>query len=150
LMDGLTCHGSDLVKDLCFENECFLQFLPPHSSDQVQPCDLGIFGPMKTNIARIRPTPDLSRQTKQVVKIFGAMQTTLLPPTIIHAFAQTGIRSHFAQEHNCLICSVDPSSARCVRGSGAIPPEGADSSSRILPRRRLRIARNVASKQLIS
>jgi hypothetical protein len=120
-MDGLTCHDSDTVEDFCFENECFLQFLPPHSSDQVQPCDQGIFGTMRTNIAWMRPGQDFSRQTTQVVKIFGAMQTTILPPTIILACTQTGIRSRFAQEHNCLICSVDLSSARCARGSGASP-----------------------------
>jgi hypothetical protein len=66
-MDGLACPDSDAAEGLCFENECFLQFLPPHSSDQVQPWDLGIFGPMKTNISRIRLDAGRAMQTKQVL-----------------------------------------------------------------------------------
>jgi hypothetical protein len=116
LMDGLTCHGSDDVEDMCLDNGCFIQFLPPHSSDQVQPCDVGIFGPMKANMSRVSPARDLSKQSKQIVKILGALQSTLLPPTIIHAFASAGIRSRYSDVHHCLICVIDPTAARCVRG----------------------------------
>jgi hypothetical protein len=59
---------------------------------------------MKANIARVRPAAELSKQTRQVLKILGAAQTTLLPPTIIHAFSQAGVQSHFSADHNCLIC----------------------------------------------
>jgi hypothetical protein len=70
---------------------------------------------MKANIARIHPAAALSKQSKQVLKIFGVVQTTLLPPTIIHAFAQAGIHSQYSDEDQCLICRVNPSTARCLR-----------------------------------
>lgn len=139
LMDGLTCHGSDDVEDLCLDNHCFIQFLPPHSSDQVQPCDIGIFGPMKANITRVNPAAELSKQSKQVVKILGALQTTLLPPTIIHAFAQAGIRSRYCDVHHCLICKVDPTGARCVRGTPGESGRGGDQLPMRTGRQRLPI-----------
>jgi hypothetical protein len=43
---------------------------------------------MKTNASRVRVPAGLSRQSKQIIKIIGALQTTLPPATIIHAFAQ--------------------------------------------------------------
>jgi hypothetical protein len=57
----------------------------PHSSDQTQLCDVGVFGPMKTNMAHVHPAPDLLKQSKEILKILGAMQQTLLPPIVISA-----------------------------------------------------------------
>jgi hypothetical protein len=54
--------------------------------------------------------PDPSKQSKQIVKILGALQTTRVRPTAIHAFAQAGI-----QGHQCLICAVNPTAAYCAR-----------------------------------
>jgi hypothetical protein len=115
IMDGLTCHHSDFVEDLCFENNCIVEILPAHSSDQIQPCDLGIIGAMKANASRIHPAPDLSKQSKQVLNIVGSVQTTLLPPTIVHAFARAGIISHYSPERHCLIGQVDVDAMAAVR-----------------------------------
>jgi hypothetical protein len=38
---------------------------------------------MKTNASRVRVPAGLVK-TKQIIKIMGALQKTLLPPTIIH------------------------------------------------------------------
>lgn len=107
IMDGLACHRSDFVEDLCFENDCIVEILPADSSDQIQPCDLGIFGVMKANASRTHPTADLSKQSRQVTKIIRSTSTTYLPPTIVHAFARAGIVSHSSREHHGLICRVD-------------------------------------------
>jgi hypothetical protein len=139
LMDGLTCHGLDDVMDLCLDNHCFVQFLPPHSSHQVQPCDIGIFRPMKANITRVNPAAELSKQSKQVVKIVGALQMTLLPPTIIHGFAEAGIRSRRCDAHHCLIGKVDPTGARCVRGPPGESSLGGNQSVVLTGRHRLPI-----------
>jgi hypothetical protein len=37
-------------------------------------CDVGVFGPMKINMARIHPALDRSKQSKEILKILGAMQ----------------------------------------------------------------------------
>jgi hypothetical protein len=116
IMDGLTCHDSDAFQNECFKRRCWIQILPPHSSDQTQPCDVGIFGPMKTSMGRIHPAADLSKQSKGIIKILGAMQQTLLPPTVVSAFRQAGICSTFDRAHSCLVCYVDARRARRVRG----------------------------------
>jgi hypothetical protein len=67
-------HDSDQVQERCFQRGCWIQLLPPHSNDQTQPCDVGVFGPMKTNMARTHPARDLSKQSKEILKILAAMQ----------------------------------------------------------------------------
>jgi hypothetical protein len=43
------------------------------------------------------------------------LQTTLLPPTNIHAFAQVKIISHYCVQHEHLSYTVTPAAERCVR-----------------------------------
>jgi hypothetical protein len=98
------------------DHGCWIELLPPSSSDQTQPCDVAVFDPLKVNMTTVQPADDLSKQSKQVLKILGALQTTLLPPTIIIRFHQTGIESHDSDEHDCLICRVNMTCARHIRG----------------------------------
>jgi hypothetical protein len=70
---------------------------------------------MKTNMAHIHSAPDRSKQSKEILKILGAMQQTLSLPIVISTFRQSGIVSTFSQEHKCLVCQVGPSQARRVR-----------------------------------
>jgi hypothetical protein len=126
-MDGLSCHELDLFADVCFDSGVRIKLLPTHSSDQLQPCDLGVFAAMKTNVSRVRVPASLSKQSKQTIKIIGTLQTTLLPPTIIHAFAQAGIHARYCPGHRCLTCVIDASTARCVRQLGREPESGRES-----------------------
>jgi hypothetical protein len=66
ILDGLTCHDSDIVEDLCLDHGCSIKWLPPHQSDQTQPCDVGVFLPLKANMTRVHPADDLSKQSKQL------------------------------------------------------------------------------------
>jgi hypothetical protein len=121
IMDGLSCHESDLFDDVCLDSSVRIELLPAHPSDQLQPCDLGVFVAMKRNVSRVCVPVGLSRQSKQIVKIIGALQTTLLPPTLIHAFAQAGIYTRYCPGHRWSMCAIDASTARCVRQLGANP-----------------------------
>jgi hypothetical protein len=114
MMGRQTCHGSEEVEDYCLDNACFIQFLHPHSSDQVQPCDLGLLGPTNANVSRICPAGNLSKQNKQVLEIFVVLETTLLPLTITHAFARAGIVLHSCVQHERLLCAVNPAAAYSV------------------------------------
>jgi hypothetical protein len=60
-----------------------------------------MFCPLKANMTRVHPADDFSKQSKQVLKILGALQTTVLPPTIISAFREAGIGSHHSDKHGC-------------------------------------------------
>jgi hypothetical protein len=106
-MDGLTYHGSDEMENYCLDNACFVQFFSlPHSSGQAEPCDVGIFGPIKANVSGIYPAADFSKQGQQVLKIHGALQTTFHPQTIVHAFTQGGIMSQYCVQYECLTCAI--------------------------------------------
>jgi hypothetical protein len=140
IMGGLTCHQSDGLGDGCLDSGVCVGSLPAHSSDQLQPCDLGTFAAMKSSMSRVRPMPDMTRQSRQIVKTLGALQATSIPPTVIHAFAQAGIRARYSSEHRCLTCVADPSTARCVRRSEQDAEDTADSFERGTRRARLRIA----------
>jgi hypothetical protein len=62
---------------------------PAHSSDQLQPCDLGIFAAMKTNPFRIRQPAGLSRQSKQIVKVLNALELHCFhQPSFLHLLRQ--------------------------------------------------------------
>jgi hypothetical protein len=87
LLDSCSPHCSDFVENICNEEGILVVFIPPHSSDQVQPLDLGIFGHMKQAAGRVNPPKWVSPQTKQLMKILCAMQANCTPPNIISAFS---------------------------------------------------------------
>jgi hypothetical protein len=70
-------------------------------------------------MTRVHPVDDLSKQSKQVLKILGGLQTTLLPPTIISVFRQAGKESRSSDEHDGLICPVNMTCARRIKGVNA-------------------------------
>ena len=46
--DGFATHESLDLMTFCFENNIILCRLPSHTSHKLQPCDVGVFGPLKT------------------------------------------------------------------------------------------------------
>ena len=46
--DGFTTHETVEVLTFCFANNIILCRLPSHTSHKLQPCDVGVFGPLKT------------------------------------------------------------------------------------------------------
>ena len=48
ISDGFGTHESLEVLTFCFHNNIILCRLPSHTSHKLQPCDIGVFGPLKT------------------------------------------------------------------------------------------------------
>lgn len=48
ISDGLASHESLDVMTFCYENNIILCRLPSHTSHKLQPCDVAVFGPLKT------------------------------------------------------------------------------------------------------
>ena len=48
ICDGCRMHESLEVMEYCFENNIILCRIPSHMSHKLQPCDVGVFGPLKT------------------------------------------------------------------------------------------------------
>jgi DDE superfamily endonuclease len=47
ICDGFGTHESLEVMQYCFENHIILCRIPSHTSHKLQPCDVGVFGPLK-------------------------------------------------------------------------------------------------------
>ena len=48
ICDGFGTHETLEILEHCFENNIILCRLPSHTSHKLQPCDVGVFGPLKT------------------------------------------------------------------------------------------------------
>jgi hypothetical protein len=48
ISDGFGTHESLEIMQYCYENNIILCRLPSHTSHKLQPCDVGVFGPLKT------------------------------------------------------------------------------------------------------
>ena len=47
ICDGFGTHETLEIMEFCFENNVILCRLPSHTSHKLQPCDVGVFGPLK-------------------------------------------------------------------------------------------------------
>jgi hypothetical protein len=48
IVDGFNTHESEAVMTYCFENNIVLCRQPSHTTHKTQPCDVGVFSPLKT------------------------------------------------------------------------------------------------------
>lgn len=135
ILDGFGVHHSPSFAEMCEEANVVLVFLPPHTSDQLQPCDLGLFGMQKRWQSNITLPTYLNKQTKQVVRIIDSLRMATTPKNVIGAFRKAGIISRFSIEKGQLIADVNPALATSVRHSG----EGAQELREPSQRQRVRI-----------
>jgi hypothetical protein len=112
---GCTCDGTDFFLDECTYKGVIPLFLPPHSSDQTQPLDLGIFGVQKSEAAKVRPSAQLNPQTRQVIKAIAGYQKACTPSNVVNAFRRAGIATGWSGEHSALIARVERSGADKIR-----------------------------------
>jgi hypothetical protein len=115
ILDGCSCHASDRFLDEMSHFGIVPFFLPPHSSDQTQPLDLGIFGLEKAEATRIRVPDDVTPQTRQIVKAIGGYLRACLPNCVVSAFRQAGIVSDWHTTHNALVARIDREATTRIR-----------------------------------
>lgn len=116
ILDNLNCHTSDEFMQYSFEHENILiKPIPPHSSDQLQPLDLGIFSVLKRNLINFSPPRNLNKQTQNICKIYDAYRSATSPKNVIGAFRNAGIISEFDFNLSKLYANVDTSYATKVR-----------------------------------
>ena len=93
-MDNCSCHTSPEVERLCRLNGVKIVYLPPHSSDQTQPCDLGLFGNLKGAQSRVHPPDWMSVQSRQIIRILSAYRAVCHPLAVTSAFRRAGISTY--------------------------------------------------------
>lgn len=102
ILDGFGAHDSDDFLTACTENGIIPLFLAPHSSDQTQPLDIGIFGVQKSKMGRMQVPSGLSEQSAQLIKILDSFHQTATISNIISAFNGAGIVSKYHPEHGLI------------------------------------------------
>ena len=114
-IDGFGCHQTDEFLELASEANIICKFIPPHTSDQLQPLDLGVFGNQKRWQGNITVEADLNRQTKQVIKIYDSYRMATTPKNVIGAFRKAGLVVWFDTTTMMLMLRVDRQFATAIR-----------------------------------
>ena len=116
IFNNLHAHTSDdFVTECQEEQNIIIKPIPPHTSDQIQPLDLGIFGNLKHYVRSFSPPRELNKQTQKVIQIYDAYRTATSPKNVVGAFRVSGIISIYNEEVDCLMVDVNTEYARHVR-----------------------------------
>ena len=86
LLDGFGCHQSTAFLEMCEAENIICMMFPPHTSDQLQPCDLGIFANQKRQQSHVKVDSWLNRQTRQVICIIDSFRYATTAKNVVAAF----------------------------------------------------------------
>ena len=115
IMDGFSCHQSDRFLELCEPENIVCRLIPPHTSDQLQPLDLGIFGIQKRWQTNITVESSLNCQTKQIIKICDSYRMATTHKNVVAAFKRAGLVTRLDETTLTLMMDVNRSCATAVR-----------------------------------
>jgi hypothetical protein len=118
ILDGCSCHNGDGFLDGCTYHGVYPVFLPPHSSDQIQPLDLGIFARQKAEASNARPPEGLNPQTTQLAKMITGYRKATTEVNVVSAFRRAGICAKWSEYHQAMIVEIDRERAKAVRAWG--------------------------------
>jgi hypothetical protein len=107
ILDGFASHLSDAMEEQCLFYRVMLIIIPPHTSDQVQPLDLGFFALHKLECHRVHPHIDLNTQTAKILKILCGFQKASTPMNILKAFRWEGLVSRWDGAAKTLSYQID-------------------------------------------
>lgn len=118
LMDGLRAHkaAAEELQDVLEEEGIEVIFLVPHTSDQTQPLDLGIFSIQKSITQNQSKVPQgLKGQNARLYKILNGIFKALTPMNCCAAFRQAGLVPIEDFEEGSSFIEVRRGCARAVR-----------------------------------
>jgi hypothetical protein len=116
IMDGCSSHFSDLLWDEFSFRGIVAVLLPPHTSDQIQPLDLVVFGLTKRRFNLIKAPEGLTVQSAQIYKMVLSILDACKPMNVIGSFARAGILFDYDEGLGEMIARVDVDRADKVRG----------------------------------
>jgi hypothetical protein len=88
-------------------------WLPAHSSNQLQPLDLCLFGILKRLISRLNKIESVNIQSDHIARVYCSFFSAATPMNIIKSFKNGGLNQklHLAKP----VCHIEPGLARCLR-----------------------------------
>jgi hypothetical protein len=114
ILDGCSAHDGDFFLDLCMEHNVIRLPIPAHSSNEVQPLDLCIFGVTKRLMTRLNRIDETNVQSVHRARLFSAFHSACKPVNVNASFRSAGIALH--RDDGMLMCHGDIEEYRCLLG----------------------------------
>ena len=97
ILDGCSSHNTSYFKEICQRNNIIVKYLPPHSSNQLQPLDLSIFHSHKNTIRNliIESGSEESDLVIKIITLIDAWTSTCRTSVITSGFTAMGASFHF-------------------------------------------------------
>jgi hypothetical protein len=90
ILDGFSSHITDARSEACVYHGIRILKIPAHTSDQVQPLDIGWFGLHKPEFRHVQMHLDLSAQSAKLIRMFCGFQKAIMTVNIFAAFWRVG------------------------------------------------------------
>jgi hypothetical protein len=113
LLDGCSAYDGDFFFDLCLQHNIIPCYIPPHSSNQVQPLDLCVFGVTKRLMTRLNKMDKENIQSVHAGKFVSAFHSTCNRVNVIASFRKAGIVLHL-ESTGVAVCYVEKYQCRCL------------------------------------
>lgn len=98
ILDGYLSHKR-AIEDINFEDDnLIIHFIPTHTSDQVQPLDLGVFSIVRRFKSNYRNDSQLTYQSNQILKIEQTLSQAASKQNCIKAFNAAGVVIRYTVE----------------------------------------------------
>ena len=91
IFDGFGCHLNESFMELIENDNILCVQLPGHTSDQLQSCDLGIFGNLKRWQSRVTVAANWSSQTQQLIRVLDSSAWPRRPRTLCQHFEKVAL-----------------------------------------------------------
>jgi hypothetical protein len=108
LIDNCSAHNGPRFHELCGVHRVVPCYFPPHSSNQLQPLDLSLFGVTKRLLSRVNKLDAVNIQTRHVASVVCAFLAAV-PWNVVKTFKISGIC--LVADDDVLRCSVRPEMA---------------------------------------
>jgi hypothetical protein len=109
-LDNCSAHTGDKFRELCEANRIILCFFPPHSSNQLQPLDLCLFGVLKRLLSSANKLDAVNIQTKHIASVVCAFLAAAVPVNVVKSFRLSGIC--LIADEGVLLCTIQPDRAK--------------------------------------
>jgi DDE superfamily endonuclease len=95
MCDGFRTHEALEILEFCFENNIILCRLPSHTSHKLQPCDVAVFGPLKTayrdQVERLYRGGATVVNKEHFTSLCSPARARAITKNILTGFAKTGL-----------------------------------------------------------
>jgi hypothetical protein len=126
-MNNCTAHRGPEIDEVCAAHGVVTCPLPSHSSNQIPPLDVLIFGITKRRIVHVNPMEKMNVQSEYIAQVVSSFMSAASPANVVGTFLSAEI-TLFLGTDGRLYCHVCPDRARCpiVRTDPSQEPEPTD------------------------